>query len=440
MPPNSKELWEEGAVIKAFKVIEGGEFKEKELIDLLMAPAQSPGCQGTRCLRDNISDIKAQAAANHRGSQLIHSLIADYGLKIVQFYSKYLNTDTRIDTNTISVEEIQSAAEHAVRDMLKTIHTATSGLPLNAVDYMDDGTKIQLKVTIDPSSGGAIFDFSGTGPEAFGNWNAPIAITNSAIIFSLRCLVNMDIPLNQGAIRPITTVIPSNSLLHPSPEAAVCAGNVLTSQRIVDVVFKAFGASAASQGCMNNLTFGTDDEINGWGYYETICGGSGAGPTWNGTGGVHTNMTNTRITDPEILERRYPVILRKFCLREGSGGEGLHPGGEGIIRELEFGIPTKVSILSERRAFAPYGMNGGGEGQRGENWWIKGNGRTINLGGKNTALMAAGDRIVINSPGGGGWGKKGDGEKGTIVEKVKNMFVGVANGTVDMIQSMGESS
>lgn len=219
----------------------------------------------------------------------------------------------------------------------------------------------------------------------------------------------------------------------------MCAGNVLTSQRIVDVVFKAFNAGAASQGCMNNLTFGVDGE-GGWGYYETICGGSGAGPTWKGTGGVHTNMTNTRITDPEILERRYPVILRKFCLREGSGGEGLHEGGEGIVREIEFGVPIKVSILSERRAFAPYGMNGGGEGQRGENWWIKKGGRMINLGGKNTALMDAGDRIVINSPGGGGWGKKGGSREETVVEKVKNVFTSVANGTVDMIQSMGESA
>jgi 5-oxoprolinase (ATP-hydrolysing) len=238
MPPNSKELWEEGAVIKAFKVIEGGEFKKRELIDLLMAPAQSPGCQGTRCLRDNISDIKAQAAANHRGSQLIHSLIEDYGLEIVQFYSESSQTNVVKIPNTHAVEEIQSAAEHAVRDMLKTIHTTTNGAPLHATDYMDDGTRIQLKVTINPSSGSAVFDFTGTGPEAFGNWNAPITITNSAIIFSLRCLVNTDIPVNQGAIRPITTIIPPNSLLHPSPEAAVCAGNVLTSQRIVNVVFK----------------------------------------------------------------------------------------------------------------------------------------------------------------------------------------------------------
>ncbi|KAH7166400.1 hydantoinase B/oxoprolinase [Dactylonectria macrodidyma] len=426
MPPNSKELWEEGAVIKAFKVIEGGEFKEEELTELLMAPSKSPGCQGTRCLKDNISDIKAQAAANHRGSQLIHSLIEDYGLEVVQFY----------------MEEIQGAAERAVRDMLRTIYKSTNGKPLEAVDYMDDGTPIQLRVSIDEASGGAVFDFEGTGPEAYGNWNAPIAICHSAIIFALRCMVSMDIPLNQGAIRPIDIRIPESSLLQPSSDAAVCAGNVLTSQRVVDVIFKAFRASAASQGCMNNLTFGTDDADNGFGYYETICGGSGAGPTWNGTSGVHTNMTNTRITDPEVLERRYPVILRKFCLRDGSGGAGAHPGGDGIVRELEFTIPTKVSILSERRTFAPYGLEGGEDGQRGQNLWLKKSGRVINLGGKNTAMMAAGDRIVVQSPGGGGWGSPGLSTPASTKDASdgKHKFVGVANGTVDMIQSMGESA
>ncbi|GKT56854.1 LOW QUALITY PROTEIN: 5-oxoprolinase [Colletotrichum tofieldiae] len=422
MPPNSKELWEEGAVIKAFKVVEGGVFKEKELTDLLMAPAHYPGCSGTRCLRDNISDIKAQAAANHRGSQLIHSLIEDYGLDVVQFY----------------MEEIQGAAERAVRDMLKTIHKRTAGKPLSAIDYMDDGTPIQLKVTIDPSTGGAVFDFDGTGPEAYGNWNAPIAICNSSIIFALRCMVDAEIPLNQGAIRPIDVRVPEASLLKPTEYAAVCAGNVLTSQRVVDVIFKAFGAAAASQGCMNNLTFGTDDPETGFGYYETICGGAGGGPTWDGVSGVHTNMTNTRITDPESLERRYPVILRQFCLREGSGGKGAHTGGDGIIRDIEFGIPIKVSILSERRAFAPYGMAGGEDGQRGRNVWVKKSGRVVNLGGKNTARMEAGDRIIIMSPGGGGYGRPEDRVEGE--KKQVNGFVGVANGTVDMIQSMGESA
>lgn len=422
MPPNSKELWEEGAVIKAFKVVEGGNFKEAELIDLLMAPQHSPGCQGTRCLRDNISDIKAQAAANHRGSQLIRALIDDYSLPVVQFY----------------MLEIQSAAEVAVRQMLKTIHATTAGEPLHATDYMDDGTPIALTVTISPETGGAIFDFTGTGPEAYGNWNAPIAICNSAIIFALRCMVNMDIPLNQGAIRPIDVRIPPNSLLHPTEQAAVCAGNVLTSQRIVDVIFRTFGAVAASQGCMNNLTFGSDDAENGFGYYETICGGSGGGPTWRGTSGVHTNMTNTRITDPEILERRYPVILRRFCLRDGSGGDGMHAGGEGIIRDLEFRIPIKVSILSERRAFRPYGLKGGGDGERGRNLWVRKEGRVINLGGKNTAEMRAGDRIVIMSPGGGAWGAKGEQEE--AIREERKEWVGVGNGTVGEIMSMGESA
>ncbi|KAJ3950419.1 uncharacterized protein N0V96_001564 [Colletotrichum fioriniae] len=422
MPPNSKELWEEGAVIKAFKVVEGGVFKEKELTDLLMAPAHSPGCSGTRCLRDNISDIKAQAAANHRGSQLIHSLIEDYGLDVVQFY----------------MEEIQGAAERAVRDMLKTIHKRTAGKPLEAIDYMDDGTPIQLKVTIDPTTGGAVFDFHGTGPEAYGNWNAPIAICNSSIIFALRCMVDAEIPLNQGAIRPIDVQVPEASLLKPTEYAAVCAGNVLTSQRVVDVIFKAFDAAAASQGCMNNLTFGTDDPETGFGYYETICGGAGGGPSWDGVSGVHTNMTNTRITDPESLERRYPVILRQFCLREGSGGKGAHTGGDGIIRDIEFNIPIKVSILSERRAFAPYGMAGGEDGQRGRNVWVKKSGRIVNLGGKNTAMMEAGDRIVIMSPGGGGYGRPEDRVEGEA--KPAAAFVGVANGTVEMIQSMGESA
>jgi 5-oxoprolinase (ATP-hydrolysing) len=330
----------------------------------------------------------------------------------------------------------------AVRDMLRTIHKTTNGKPLESIDYMDDGTAIQLKVTIDPSSGGAVFDFEGTGPEAYGNWNAPIAICNSAIIFALRCMVNMDIPLNQGAIRPIQVLIPANSLLKPSADAAVCAGNVLTSQRIVDVIFKAFNAVAASQGCMNNLTFGSDDAENGFGYYETICGGSGGGPTWNGTSGVHTNMTNTRITDPEILERRYPVVLRRFCLREGSGGEGWHAGGDGIIRDIEFSIPSKASILSERRAMRPYGLEGGGDGKRGENLWIKKNGRVINLGGKNTAMMGAGDRIVIQSPGGGAWGAK-DATTSVLQDglmKVKKAFVAASNGTVSELQSMGESA
>lgn len=436
MPPNSKALWEEGAVIESFKVIEGDEFQEEQLTALLMAPAAIDGCSGTRCLRDNISDIKAQAAANHRGAQLIHSLIRDYTLPTVLLY----------------MEEIQSVAELAVRNMLKTIHNRVGGRTLTAIDYMDDGTPIQLQVSIDPVTGSAVFDFEGTGPEAYGNWNAPIAICHSSIIFALRCMVSVEIPLNQGAIRPIDVRIPENSLLRPSATAACCAGNVLTSQRIVDVIFRAFSAAAASQGCMNNLTFGIEEAesvTDFFGYYETICGGSGAGPSWHGTSGVHTNMTNTRITDPEVLERRYPVILRRFVLRENSGGKGRFNGGDGIIRDIEFSIPMSASILSERRAFQPYGLEGGEGGQRGRNSWLKKNGQVINLGGKNTVRVGAGDRIVIESPGGGGFGSAHAStvttNGGPLVvngygsQKLKE-FVGVGNGSVEILRSMGESA
>ena len=236
----------------------------------------------------------------------------------------------------------------------------------------------------------------------YGNSNAPRAITFSAIIYCLRCLVNAEIPLNQGCLNPIDVIVPENTFLNPSSKAAVVGGNVLTSQRITDVVLKAFGACAASQGCMNNLTFGDGQ----FGYYETIAGGAGAGPTWHGKSGVHTHMTNTRITDPEVLEQRYPVMLCKFTLREGSGGEGKYRGGDGVIREIEFlkeGI--QVGILSERRAFQPYGMAGGGPGTRGKNLIVMPDGRLINFGSKNSmTLTEARTRVRILTPGGGGYG------------------------------------
>ena len=188
-----------------------------------------------------------------------------------------------------------------------------------------------------------------------GNWNTPRAVTKSAILYALRCLIEKDLPLNNGCLIPIDIRIPEGCLLAPSPEAAVVGGNVLTSQRIVDVIFKAFGAAAASQGCMNNFTFGNAR----FGYYETIGGGAGAGPGWHGESGVHTHMTNTRITDPEILERDYPVLLRRFSIRSQSGGAGLCRGGNGMVREVEFLEPMTAAILSERRVHPPYGLNGG---------------------------------------------------------------------------------
>ena len=416
MPPHSRELFQEGAAIKSEKLVSEGKFDEKRITELLYdEPAQYPDCSGTRCLADNINDLKAQIAANQKGINLISALIEDYGENVVQFY----------------MNGIQDNAERSVRELLKGVSKRFEGKALEAIDYMDDGSPIQLKVTIDAQKGEAIFDFEGTGPEVYGNINAPEAVTYSAIIYCLRCLIDQDIPLNQGCLKPITVKIPEGCLLSPSEKAAVVGGNVLTSQRVTDVVFKCFEACAASQGDCNNLTFGYGGNLKGgkeekgFGYYETIAGGSGAGRDWEGTSGVHTHMTNTRITDAEVFERRYPVILREFSLRKGSGGVGQHRGGDGVVRDIEFRIPVQVSILSERRVYRPYGLHGGGDAQCGKNLWVrkvkkgksKGKGgeherkqrrdgedeeeefveRLVSMGAKNTASMQPGERIIVVS-------------------------------------------
>lgn len=395
MPPFSKAIWEEGAAIKAFKLVEKGVFQEEGITKLLLYPCSddpSHKIPGTRRLQDNLSDLRAQVAANQRGISLIKELIDQYGLEIVQAYMRY----------------VQLNAEVAVREMLKAVAAKVSAslsnekenVMIEEEDYMDDGSTIHLKLTISPTTGEANFDFSGTSPEVYGNWNAPEAVTAAAVIYCLRCLVNVDIPLNQGCLAPVKIHIPRGSFLSPSEKAAVVGGNVLTSQRVTDVIFTAFQACACSQGCMNNLTFG--DET--FGYYETIGGGSGAGPTWDGTSGVQCHMTNTRMTDPEIFEQRYPVILHRFALRENSGGDGLHRGGDGLVREIEFRRPVVVSILSERRVHAPRGLKGGKDGARGANYLITGDNREIYFGGKNTVHVQAGETLVILTPGGGGWG------------------------------------
>lgn len=425
MPPHSRELFQEGAAIKSEKIVSEGKFNEERITELLYKePAQYPGCSGTRCLADNINDLRAQVSANQKGISLIESLIQEYGEETVQFY----------------MVNIQNNAEQCVRSLLKDVYKKFEGKNLSAVDYMDDGTPIRLRVTIDPEKGEAVFDFEGTGPEVYGNINAPEAVSYSAIIYCLRCLISEDIPLNQGCLKPIHVKIPPKSLLSPSTGAAVVGGNVLTSQRVTDVIFKAFEACAASQGDCNNLTFGFggnlsgETEVKGFGYYETIAGGSGAGPTWEGTSGVHTHMTNTRITDSEVFERRYPVLLREFSIRKGSGGRGQHRGGDGVVRDIEFRIPVQVSILSERRVYHPYGLAGGEDAACGLNIWVrrvaKSNPekdlaaqgqhatdggaqdveyeeRRISMGAKNSAPMKPGDRIIVYTPGGGGWGPVG---------------------------------
>jgi len=244
---------------------------------------------------------------------------------------------------------------------------------VEATEYLDNGNPLCVRVTLDRRHGNAHFDFTGTGKELEGNLNCPPPVTLSAILYVLRSLVDREIPLNSGCLAPITIFIPPGSFLDPSENAAVVAGNVETSNRIVDCILKALKVAAGSQGTLNNLTFG--DET--FGYYETIGGGAGAGPDWDGQSGVHTHMSNTRITDPEILERRYPVLLRQFSIRYGSGGNGLHRGGNGLIREIEFLKPMHAAILSERRIYSPYGLNGGEPGQTGKNLLIKNNGIII---------------------------------------------------------------
>uniref|UniRef100_A0A5S6QWQ4 5-oxoprolinase n=1 Tax=Trichuris muris TaxID=70415 RepID=A0A5S6QWQ4_TRIMR len=387
MPPNSTSLEQEGATFDSFNLVDHGVFQEDALIEKLLEPGKVAGCSGCRRLDDCLADLKAQIAANRKGIDLVNELIDLYGLDEVQRYMHY----------------IQANAGETVRNMLKQIKarlTRENKKALLAKEYMDDGTPIQLSISIN-EQGSAVFDFTGTGYEVLGNLNSPKAVTMAAILYSIRCLVDRDIPLNDGCLEPIRVVLPPNSILRAHPTAAVVGANVLTSQRIVDVLLKCFEACAASQGCMNNVSFG-DDKIC---YYETVAGGCGAGPTWNGRSGTHSHMTNTRMTDTEILERQYPVVVPRFSLRHDSGGNGIHKGGDGIVREMLFRRPLTLSVLTERRVFAPYGLNGGLPGKRGLNLLhIASSGRVVNLGAKAIAQVAAGDIFAMHTPGGGGWG------------------------------------
>ena len=393
MPPFSRKLLEEGVCIKSFKLVENGVFNEEGITELLLEPGTLPrgpgeaSMSGARQLSDNLSDLKAQVAANQRGIDLLLEMVEHYSLDVVQAY----------------MQHIQANAEAAVRQMLTDL-SEREGLKkvdsLSAQDFLDDGSPIVLKITIDRRDGSAVFDFTGTGPELWGNLNAPRAVTNSAILYGLRCLIPQDIPLNQGCLNPIKVIVPEGTLLSPSEHAAVVGGNVLTSQRVTDVILRAFHACAASQGCTNNFTFGNEH----FGYYETIGGGAGAGASWHGQSGVHTHMTNTRITDPEILERRFPVMLREFSIRQGTGGDGKFRGGDGLVREVEFLEPLNAAILSERRVYAPYGLDGGEPGTCGRNLFLRKDGTTLSLGGKNEIHAEAGERFRIETPGGGGYG------------------------------------
>jgi len=368
MPPFSRTLAEEGVLLSGLHLVRAGQF-ERTLLEAALRAGPFPA----RDVQANILDLEAQVAANRTGSQLLGELVERYGLDCVNSYMRHVQDDAA--QRVASEIEKMPDGEHRFSDAL------------------DDGTPVAVTLRVHGSR--MVIDFSGTGPEHPGNLNAPRAVTVAAVIYFLRTLVGAPIPLNSGCLRPVEILIPQRCLLDPGPHCAVAGGNVETSQRVVDVLLGAAGRAAASQGTMNNLTFGGE----GFAYYETIAGGAGAGPGFDGASAVHTHMTNTKITDPEVLESRFPVRLHSFAVRRGSGGDGEHRGGDGVIRELELLAPAQVSILSQRRTLRPFGLAGGEAGAAGRNTL---DGR--DLGGSGSAEVGPGARLRIETPGGGGFG------------------------------------
>ncbi len=389
MPPFSRNLEEEGIVIRSFRLIRGGRMDEAGLREVL-----SRGPYPSRAVRENIADIKAQLAANRIGVEQLAVLVERHGLEAVHAYMRH----------------IQRAAESKMRTALLKIPEGRHCF----VDHLDDGSAVAVTITVRHAEGGGVatVDFAGTGPVLAGNLNATPPIVASAVLYCFRCLIDEDIPLNAGIMSPLTIRLPENCLLNPpaDPDPAKCAavvgGNVETSQRIVDAILGALGVAAASQGTMNNLTFGDAT----FGYYETLCGGSGATAGGDGAHAVHTHMTNTRLTDPEVLEARYPVRLVEFAIRRGSGGAGRRRGGDGAVRRIEFLRPLQVSLLTERRGpYPPFGLEGGAPGALGVNTLRRGGtSKEEELSGKSQVEVGAGDVLTIRTPGGGGFGTAAD--------------------------------
>jgi len=372
MPPNSRTIMEEGVLSEGMKIVEQGRFCEERLKAWLGSgkyPARDPD--------QNIADIRAQIAANEKGLFELRRMVEEFSLETVEAYMGH----------------VQDNAEEAVRRVIDMLANGEFTYAL------DDGNAIKVKVTIDRKNRGARIDFTGTSPQLSNNFNAPASVCIAAVLYAFRTLVKSDIPLNTGCLRPLEIIIPEGSLLSPEPPAAVVAGNVETSQYIVDALFGALGTLAASQGTMNNFTFGNSD----FQYYETICGGAGAGPGFSGADAVHTHMTNSRITDPEILETRFPILLEEFSIREGSGGDGKFIGGNGVVRKLRFLKAMNVAILSSHRKLPPFGLKGGMPGKCGRNALIRRDGSVLKIRGQAEIELKSGDLFVIETPGGGGY-------------------------------------
>jgi 5-oxoprolinase (ATP-hydrolysing) len=373
MPPSSRTIDEEGVLFDGMQILRGGALLEAQVRAQLGRgpfPARNPD--------QNVADLKAQLAANARGAVELERLVTRFGIRTVQRYMRH----------------VQHNAAACVRAAIATLREGRFPVEL------DGGERICVAVGIDAAQRRATIDFTGTSPASAGNFNAPTSIVRAAVLYVFRTLVSESIPLNAGCLEPLTIVLPEGCLLDPRHPAAVVAGNVETSQCIADALLGALDACAGSQGTMNNFTFGNER----YQYYETLCGGSGAGPGFDGASAVHTHMTNSRLTDPEVLEQRYPVRVVRFAIRRGSGGDGRWRGGDGVVRELELLEPMQAAILSNRRRVPPAGLAGGSPGACGRNYVLRTDGRREELGATAAVELTGGDRFVVETPGGGGYG------------------------------------
>jgi 5-oxoprolinase (ATP-hydrolysing) len=373
MPPDSTEIEEEGVLINNFKLVEGGRLREAETRALLTGaeyPARNPD--------QNLADMRAQVAANQKGVEELGKMVAHFGLDVVQAY----------------MQHVQDNAEEAVRRVITALKDGSYEY------HLDNGAVIRVAIRVNHAERNAEIDFTGTSAQLANNFNAPSAVCMAAVLYVFRTLVNDEIPLNAGCLKPLNVIIPESSMLKPHYPASVVSGNVETSTCITNALYGALGTMAAGQGTMNNFTFGNERHQ----YYETISGGSGAGEGFNGTDVVQTNMTNSRLTDPEVLEFRFPVRLESYEIRTDSGGKGVWRGGNGGIRKVRFLEAMTASILSNNRLHAPFGMAGGMPGAKGRNTVLRADGRVEELQHVDKTQMQPGDVFVIETPGGGGYG------------------------------------
>ncbi|BHH85802.1 hydantoinase B/oxoprolinase family protein [Desulforhopalus sp. 52FAK] len=373
-PPDSTHIEDEGVLIDNFLLVEKGTLREKETRDLLAS-----GRYPCRNIDQNMADLTAQIAANTTGSIELHKMVDNFGIDVVHAYMKH----------------VQDNAEESVRRVVDVLQDCSFTYP------MDEGRHIDVNITVDRDKREATIDFSGTSPQSAGNYNAPAGVCKAAVLYVFRTLVADNIPLNEGCMKPLQLVIPEKSMINPKYPAAVISGNTEVSQGITDALFGALGVLASSQGTMNNFVYGNATHQN----YETICGGTGAGPDHPGTNAVHSHMTNTRMTDPEVVEHRFPVQVESFSIRKDSGGKGKYPGGDGVIRKIRFLEPMTATILSSHRETEPYGLRGGGPGKKGQNIVTRNDGSKQELKGNDEVFLSANDSITIKTPGGGGFGK-----------------------------------